>query len=880
MKKLLFIITACIFSLNSLAHEGMWIPSLLKALENDMQAQGMKLTAEDIYSINQSSLKDAIVHFGGGCTAEVVSKNGLILTNHHCGYSQIQQHSSLEKNYLKDGFWAMSSSEELRNPGLTATFIVRIEDVTERVSEGITNEMDAQTAYKMRYETSLKIAKEATEGTGYEAVVKPFNYGNDYYMIVTETYNDVRLVGAPPSTIGKFGGDTDNWVWPRHTGDFSVFRIYAGKDNKPAEISDDNIPFTPKKHLPVSMEGVEENDFTMVFGFPGRTQQYLTSYALGTYINKVNPTRIAMREQSLNIIDAAMASDENTKIQYASKQSRISNAYKKWIGQNLGLKKKDAVGKKQALEAEYMLRVPKDGPYKNVLSDLKQKQIDIESSEVAYNLFWEIWYYGPEIIRFSNGFDKLEGPEFATIVEEKKENIQAYFKNYNQEIDKKIFTQLVAMYIGFLPDNLRPEVNSKYANDYKAYAEYLYKKSNFTSKEKVEKFLNLSEAKMKKKLVKDPAYLLSKAIIENNEMNIKPEYFEHYVEIDALMKKFVKAQQEYFPEKTFWADANSTLRLTYGKVEGTFPRDGMAYTWFTTLDGIIEKNNTGNADFEIPSRMRDLWKNKDYGPYATNGDLRICFLGSNHTTGGNSGSPVINGEGHLVGINFDRSWESTMSDVMFDGGICRNIMVDIKYVLWVMDKYAGAKHLVDEMTLVDAEWRINQEQTGIKMHLEQYTNRLRDVPSDLYALLGRAEIYLNLGQNDKAIEDMNKAIELHPKNTSALNMRGAFFSEIGRQREAMADVQASLKIDKNNLEGYFVRGLVYADLGKYAEAIKDFDKVIQMDYTFYKAYYDRGVCYEGLGEVDEACKNFEIAKLMGDKKAADMYHIGCEFGAW
>ena len=447
MKKLLIIIKAFIFSLNSLAHEGMWIPSLLKALENDMQAQGMKLTAEDIYSINQSSLKDAIVHFGGGCTAEVVSKNGLILTNHHCGYSQIQQHSSLEKNFLKDGFWAMSSEEELKNPGLTATFIIRIEDVTERVSRGITNDMDAQTAYKMRYETSLEIAKEATEGTGYEAVVKPFNYGNDYYMIVTETYNDVRLVGAPPSAIGKFGGDTDNWVWPRHTGDFSVFRIYADKENKPAEISDANIPYTPKKHLPVSMEGVEENDFTMVFGFPGKTQQYLTSYALDTYINKVNPARIAMREKSLEIIDAAMASDENTKIQYASKQSRISNAYKKWIGQNLGLKKKDAVGKKQTLEAEFMKRVPKDGPYKNVLADLKQKQADIESSEVAFNLFWEIWYYGPEIIRFSNSFDKLEGPEFAKLVEEKQENVQSYFKNYDGVIDNKIFIKLVDMYV-------------------------------------------------------------------------------------------------------------------------------------------------------------------------------------------------------------------------------------------------------------------------------------------------------------------------------------------------------------------------------------------------------------------------------------------------
>lgn len=884
MKKILSSFLVLLFSLGIFAHEGMWIPSLLKALEDDMQAQGLKLSAEDIYSINHSSLKDAIVHFGGGCTAEVVSKNGLILTNHHCGFSQIQQHSSLENDYLKNGFWAMSNKEELKNPGLTASFIVRIQDVTKEMNEGITAEMDAATAFRTRFEKGQQIVKNATEGNGYEAVVKPFNYGNAYYLIVTKTYKDVRLVGAPPSAIGKFGGDTDNWVWPRHTGDFSVFRIYAGKDNEPAEISDNNIPYSPQHVLPVSLEGLEEGEFTMVFGFPGRTEQYLTSYAVDNYVNVLNPARISMRRESLAIIDAAMLSSDKIRIQYAAKQSRISNAYKKWVGQNLGLKKKDAIGKKQAIEAEFLKRAPRDGKYKNVLQNIKVLTEQMSPLENAAYLFYEIWYYGPEIIRYAHGYNKLlKSDNLDADLKPKEENYKNYFKDYNVEIDKKIFKKLLPMYLEAVGKDLAPKLSllTKFKGNVDAMVDYIYKKSYFTSPEKLEKLLHASEKKFKKILAKDPALILANEIFTNNEI-IRADYSLLKVQVNELMKVYVAGQMEFFPEKTFWADANSTLRLTYGKAEGTYPRDGMKYTWFTTLDGIIEKNNTGEKDFEIPERLRELWEKKDYGQYAEeDGSLRVCFLGSNHTTGGNSGSPAINGEGHLVGLNFDRTWESTMSDIMFDENICRNIMVDIRYVLWVMDKYAGAGHLVEEMTLVDEAYRKKQKEKELKFKITQYSNRLQDVPSDVYALIGRASVYVEMGKNKLAFDDLNKANELEPKNTSALNARAELYILKEKSDLALKDVNASLKIDKeNNTMAHYLKGVILTNKGDFKNAIKELDVVIEQDFEADKAYYFRGVCYKNLGEVDEACRNFEMGSLLGNEEAEEMYHMTCEFGAW
>ena len=682
------------------AHEGMWIPSLLKVLEGQMQSEGMQITAEDIYSINQSSLKDAIVHFGGGCTAEVVSKKGLILTNHHCGYSQIQQHSSLENNLLKSGFWAMSMKEELKNPGLTATFIVRIEDVTEKVLSGV-KDQNSNEGNRTMLSNIKAIEKAAVNQLNYKASVKPFYYGNKYFMIVSKTYKDVRLVGAPPSAMGKFGGDTDNWVWPRHTCDFSMFRIYANKDNEPAEISDDNVPYQATRALDIAIDGVKENDFTMVFGFPGRTSQYLTSKAVENYIAKLLPARIEMRKNSLRHIDAAMAMDEATYIKYASKQSRISNAYKKWIGQDLGLRKKEAVKKKLNLEKDWVTKGKGNKALLDELFELENKKVE---AQMAYNMFVEFYYYGPEMMRWATGFNKLtNSKEFDKEAKKKLKNMQNFFKNYDVNIDKKVFASLVPVYLKHVKKEMLSKELTALVNKYpssEAMVEALYKKSKLHNKEQVEKLLQGSQKSFKKKLEKDPIYNLAQSLLTHFLNEVRPSFSQMTQDEEKLMKSFVKSLMMAYPEKSFWADANSTLRLTYGKVEGSAPRDGMQYTWFTTMDGIIEKYNTGEADFEVPQRLLDLYEEKNYGQYGTDGKLHVCLLGSNHTTGGNSGSPALDAYGRLVGINFDRSWESTMSDVLFDKDICRNIMVDIRYVLWVIDIYAGAGHLVKEMNLV------------------------------------------------------------------------------------------------------------------------------------------------------------------------------------
>jgi hypothetical protein len=701
-RKTIFLLFQLIFlGQISLAHEGMWIPSLLKVLEGQMQSEGLKLTAEDIYSINKSSLKDAIVHFGGGCTAEVVSEKGLILTNHHCGYSQIQQHSSLENNLLKNGFWAMNQKQELTNPGLTATFIVRIEDVTNAVLKGI-EDINAESGQESLKNNLKSIKEAAVLNTNYEASIKPFFYGNKYFMIVSKTYKDVRLVGAPPSALGKFGGDTDNWVWPRHTCDFSVFRIYADENNQPSEISEDNIPYKAPKALDIAIGGVKENDFTMVFGFPGTTEQFLTSKAVENYINQILPARIEMRKNSLKHIDAAMAADEATFIKYASKQSRISNAYKKWVGQDLGLRKKEAVQQKLNLESQFLNANSTNKKLLNELFEIESQKIKYE---LAYSLFIELWYYGPEMIRFSNSYNKLaKSKDFEKDFTNKKNSNTKFFKNYDLEIDKKVFKSLIPIYLKHLSDDLEAsKLNELIIKHSSAshFVDYLYSKSKLVNDQSVKKLLSGTQKSIASKIKKDPICQLSDVLLDHFLNEIQPKLRVISKKEDILMKKYVSSLMTSFPEKTFWADANSTLRLTYGKVEGSSPRDGMNYNWFTTIDGIVEKYNTGEADFKVPERLLELHKEKNYGQYGNNGTLNICFLGSNHTTGGNSGSPALDAYGRLVGINFDRSWESTMSDVLFDKDICRNIMVDIRYVLWVIDIYAGAGHLVEEMNLVN-----------------------------------------------------------------------------------------------------------------------------------------------------------------------------------
>lgn len=704
MKKILVSYLFVLVSFLAFSEEGMLIPSLLSAFESDMQAKGMKLTAEQIYSVNHSSLKDAIIHFGGGCTAELVSEKGLLLTNHHCGYSQIQSHSSLEKDYLKYGFWAKNLEEELPNAGLTASRMVRIDDVTKEVLSGVLDSDDAATRASKIAKNSGVLIKDAKTGNHYEAEVKAFNYGNNYYIIVKEVFQDVRFVGTPPNSIGKFGGDTDNWVWPRHTGDFSVFRIYAGKDNKPAAYSKENVPYKPIHFLPISFKNRKQGDFTMVYGFPGQTEQHLVSGHLKYIIDKERPARIKMRELSLSVIDEGIRSSDAIRIKYAAKQASIANAYKKWIGQIGGLKELTAIDKKLAYEAEYQAATQKNDELNKKYGKVIQQMNELAASDSKYDFEYqmgiEYLYVGPEIFDMCRVMDDIiasypewvKNNEVKAKVDALKKNAEAFFKDYDEDIDKQIFKLLTKEYKKQLAGSISLD----------AFAEsnkLIYKKSVLTNKERYMAFLDKLSEKTIKKMAKDPGYAFYTYVNEQFTKTTVPKFREFNAKMTSLLKTYVAGKYEMFPNGKHWADANSTLRVTYGKLEGSAPTDGMMYTEHTTLGGIIQKYNTGNPDFELLPRMLELYNKKEYGRYAQNGELWVCFTGSNHTTGGNSGSPVLDENGYLMGLNFDRTWESTMSDYLFDASRCRNVVVDIRYVLWVMDIYSDAKHLVDEMVL-------------------------------------------------------------------------------------------------------------------------------------------------------------------------------------
>ncbi len=738
----LFALVLSLSPISTRATEGMWIPALLQAVEGDMQDMGLKLTAEDIYSINRSSLKDAIVQFGGGCTASLISGEGLLLTNHHCGYGQIQSHSSMERDILKDGFWAMSKDEELMNPGLTAMFIVRIEDVTDSVQAARAIGPDEEKALRER------LAAAATEGTGHEAVVRDFLYGNQQFLIVTKTYTDVRLVGAPPSAIGKYGGDTDNWVWPRHTGDFSLFRIYSAPDGSPAEPSADNVPYAPAHHLPVSMHGVEEGDFTMVFGFPGRTERYIPAAQVEHLIDVLNPTRIGMRTASLEVINSAMRADDATRIAYAAKQSRIANAWKKWIGQNEGLIDFGTVTEKQQAQLAFAREVVRLGldEYTTVVGDLGKDFAALRPYLEARSLFIEWFYYGPELLRWADGVgdiltmaaDKsVSDSAFDARAAEVLAQAEGFYADYNADVDRKVFAAVFPLYMAAMPEGFAPAVATEAwteGADARAIAADLYEGSILDDGEAFMALLREGNRKALKKKAGDAVLRWAKETSDSYWVQVRGEYGKRMGALDDDMGRYLRGLQEVYPDSTFWPDANSTLRLTFGRMEGSEPRDAVTYKPFTTAKGVLDKYVPGDAEFDLPEGLVDQLRRKEYGPYAdAEGNLRVCFLGSNHTTGGNSGSPAINATGDLVGLNFDRTWESTMSDVRFDADRCRNIMVDIRYVLWVTDVYAGATHLVQEMTLTERDpdnlspdWRPFGPGTGIGRGYEQDEGELRE----------------------------------------------------------------------------------------------------------------------------------------------------------
>ena len=680
-------------TLNTFAQQGgMWIPSLLKGMnEDEMTSLGSKLTAKDIYDVNNSSLKDAIGHFNGGCTSEVISPKGLILTNHHCGFSQIQSHSSLENDYLKNGFWAMNFEDELPNNGLFVEFIVSIHDVSKEVLAAINEDMTEKEKQSTIDKNSNAILKNWTKETWQDVKVKSFYKGNQYFLFVTERFEDIRLVGAPPTSIGKFGSDTDNWVFPRHTGDFSLFRIYADANNRPAKYSENNQPYTPKHFLPISLDGVEEGDFTMIFGFPGRTNEYLPAVAIEHITKNYNPTNIAIREAALKVIDEKMKADDEVRIKYASKQARIANAWKKWIGENLGIEKSNAVEKRRAFEATFTKALKEkglDAKYGDILPEFNRLYKDFAPVNIKRRNFIEVFLVTNELMQMTLRTFQMEQAinNDSSVFEKARESLIRRFKgihkNYNVDVDKGVFSSVMPFYTDHVDDSI-------------------YNTTAFTNLDSALKLLQGTPEQVLKNINNDAAYKYAKPIIDEFYNTIDKEFQQKNEPIAALQTKYMTALMEALPNARYFPDANSTLRVTYGQVRGYSPKDAVYYNHVSYLDGVIEKYIPGDYEFDVPQKLRDLHASKDYGPYAdTNGKVPVCFLGTNHTTGGNSGSPAIDAHGNLVGLNFDRVWEGTMSDMNYDPEICRNIMVDLRYVLFIIDKYAGAKHLIDEMKLV------------------------------------------------------------------------------------------------------------------------------------------------------------------------------------
>ena len=690
--------------------EGMWLPMFIERLNYvDMQKMGLHLTAEELYSINHSSLKDAIVQLGNFCTAEVVSDQGLLLTNHHCGYEAIQSHSTIDHDYLTNGFWAMNNKEELQNKDLTATFLVRMEDVTAQVLAEVNDKMSESDRSTKITKAIGKLKKDASENDKYEVSIKSFYNGNEYYLFVYQTYKDIRLVGAPPSSIGKFGGDTDNWMWPRHTGDFSMFRIYTAPDGSPAEYSENNIPLKPKHSLPVSIKGVKKNDFAMIWGYPGRTDRYLSSAGVQQLLDHQAPAIIKLRDKKLAIMKEDMVVD-SIRIKYSSKYAQCANYWKYFIGQSKGLKRLKVYEKKKEIEDNFLKWVNQSAERKEKYQDVLPN-ITAAYKEYADKKFDErMWYFqemfmGAEALYFVY---QLQGLENAISEKEiKKEALEPFreqaknfFKDYNQPTDKKIFVALLKMYKEDFPPEFLPDIfttiNKKYKGSIEKFADEMYGTSLFTSYKGFNEFLAKPSLK---KFKKDLCGIASNSFLQAY-IKMTAEKSESSQKLKLANRLFIDGLRQIYPDKKFYPDANSTMRMTYGQILDYYPADAMHYDYLTTLTGIMEKEDPKNDEFIVPAKLKELYAKKDYGRYGENGNLPVCFIGNLDITGGNSGSPVMNGDGQLIGIAFDGNWEAMSGDIAYEPELQRTICVDIRYVLFIIDKYAGDKRLIDEMKVI------------------------------------------------------------------------------------------------------------------------------------------------------------------------------------
>jgi hypothetical protein len=708
---------------NILADEGMWLPMFIKRLnEVDMQEAGLQLTPEELYSINNSSLKDAIVSFGGFCTGELISSQGLLLTNHHCGYDAIQDHSSIDNDYLTDGFWAMDKKDELPNPSLYVDFLIKMEDVTQRVLKNVNSDMSEEKRLN-EIDKEIKVLKnENSNDNNFIVQVKSFFAGNEYYMFIYERFSDVRLVGAPPSSIGKYGGDTDNWMWPRHTGDFSMFRVYSSKDGQPSKYSEDNVPLTKElreknnafyHHLPVSIKGVENGDFTMVWGYPGSTDRFLTSYGVNQLLNITAPTIVDIRDLKLEIMKKYMDSDEEIRIKYSSKYARTANYWKYYIGQSKCLKKLGIYDKKKEIEDDFYkfsnLSQENIEQYGQVLSLFESSYNSIDSLEKSSNFLSEVGIRGTDLVLFvyrasrmiNSMINSQEKNEKEKLLDNLKKMSSEHFKNFDYNLDKEQFYKLFQKYFNEVSPKFYPDffeiVAKKYKNNWEKFSSKLYENSIFTNQDKFIKFLNSPN---KKTLDRDLANIVSSSVISS--------YFSQgglskdaNLNLSKANRLFIKGLKEMNPEIKYYPDANFSMRTTYGKIGDYIPSDGVHYDFKTTLDGVIEKYLPNDFEFDLPEKLINLYNEKDYGEYSdSSGNLIVNFIHNTDITGGNSGSPVLNSEGHLIGTAFDGNWEAMSGDIAFESEIQRTISCDIRYVLFIIDKYANASHLVKEMDII------------------------------------------------------------------------------------------------------------------------------------------------------------------------------------
>ena len=715
MKKKLFAIALLLAMVapGAFADEGMWIPVLIEKFNIKlMQENGFKLTAEDIYSINRASMKDAVVLFGGGCTGEFISDKGLIITNHHCGYGYIQNHSTLEHDYLRNGFWAASNAEELANPGLSVTILKYMEDVTDKVLNGVTDDMDKNKRDEIINANITAINAEAVRGNNYRSAVRPFFLGNQYFLIVNEVFRDVRLVGAPPSAIGKFGGDTDNWVWPRHTGDFSLFRVYADKDNKPAAWSADNVPYHPAYHFPVSIAGVKEGDFTMVFGYPGRTQEYAPSYHIRMLKDVIYPKMVEIRGKKISIMEQEMAKDPLVRLKYSGKSFGLANGWKKSIGEIQSLDKMNGVALKEAFEKEFRQWVAADPErvrkYGKILDGYAEIYPAYTHNYLVNSYTGDVFgAAGVEPASLAGAFRRAaelaakKDPGLGKELERLQEYADGFFRNFDRNVSEQLFVAVMDLYGRNIESEWQTDAYKELAasckGDFKSVAAKIFDKSIFTDENRVKALISNFDPK---KMQKDIFYRLAVSASDLIESRIRGELSAADARLAELNKLYMAAQMEQGGDKVFYPDANSTLRLAYGKVMGYDSRDAVYYEHQTTLTGVMEKDNPEIYDYDVPDRLRELYEKKDFGRYGVDGEMPVCFIANNHTTGGNSGSPVLNAYGHLIGVNFDRAWEGVASDIMYNPLQSRNISLDIRYALFLIEKLGGAGYLIDEMTIV------------------------------------------------------------------------------------------------------------------------------------------------------------------------------------